>query len=189
MNGVLLFSPEMQLLHKISSCVRQMVFLVWRTYHFPSLSFCLIFAFTYFCHIYFRFFSRCFYVFCWSTGKSFCSHSWSKEKLQTEPQGSPGFNQRVSSSRVWREWVPHIWRGDTISDETPRQPRLVVLIGKIQGMSGHSKWVILYRPSESHFLYFCRISWCSDQWAEAEGDCWESSSLWCCCATWVYFFH
>lgn len=29
------------------------------------------------------------------------------------------------------------------------KPRLVVLIGKIQGTSGHSK-----RPSESHFLFF-----------------------------------
>lgn len=43
------------------------------------------------------------------------------------------------------------------------KPRLVVLIGKIQGISGHSKRVILYRPSESHFLYVCRISWSSDQ--------------------------
>lgn len=41
---------------------------------------------------------------------------------------------------------------------TQDKPRLVVLIGKIKGISGHSK-----RPSESHFLFFCRVSWCSDQ--------------------------
>lgn len=68
------------------------------------------------------------------------------------------------------------------------KPRLVVLIGKIQGMSGLSKWVILllaFRIS-SLFFFLCRISWCSNQWAETEGDCWESSSVRCRCATWVY---
>lgn len=48
-----------------------------------------------------------------------------------------------------------IYEEVTLYQMRPQEkPRLVVLIGKIQGMSGHSKWVFFFWPSVSHFLFF-----------------------------------